>query len=125
MALSERGQGGNPGPDLPESNLPAACATSIEPEGSLYNGDLSGLKLVWSASEENAQTVMDLSLARRKLKLGAPHIVKDIRERGNLEGCSTSLGINALSTAYLWLSIPALSAVISATASSTDIQLAA
>jgi len=122
MPFPEGGPRRNTRPILPADNLSVAYPSAIKPESGLFNGKLSGLELAWSPSEETTQTGTNVSSSRRKL--GVPQVVKNIYHRGNLEGFGTALGIDALSTAYLWLSIPALTAVINTAASLTDFQLA-
>jgi len=125
MTLSEREPGRNTRSTLPENQLSVVNSSILQPEAHLYGGKLSGLELVWSASKEDTQTVTDTSSSRRKFKPGIPRVVKNMYHRGNFEGFTTAVGIDALSTVYLWAIIPALTAVINTAASLTDFQLAA
>jgi hypothetical protein len=108
MALPERGPAG----------------VSEQPKLSFPDGSLFEYP-VWTGVKEELRTPdLSFDMPKRKLKPEIPQVLKNIYHRGNLEGLGTALGIDVLSTAYLWLSIPALTAVINTAASVTDAQLA-
>lgn len=95
----------------------------INSETMLSGGQAEGAAV--EGLQAGTQITVDSTVSKRRFRSGIPQVAKNMWHRGNLEGLTTAVGIDILSTAYFWAVIPALTAIINTAASLTDFQLAA
>jgi len=121
MALPERQPGTRP--EVPQLYYLNTGLPTKYPVWTGLKEELRAPDLSFGMPKRNSKPVEIFSEAEQKIKLGIPRVVKNMYHRGNFEGFWTAVGIDALSTGYFFVAIPALTAIINTAASLTDFQL--